>query len=123
MIVIIPLNIRTSILFVGERTHTITPRGVGEVRNVDDLINSKGVSKMTRFKLLGVAAILSAAIATPVLAQQAVQEPGAQAFYQSLGVGSATGRTANALASVGSADLSVGTPARHHARASSRHRQ
>jgi hypothetical protein len=41
---------------------------------------------MTRFNLLATAAILSAAIATPVSAQQAVQEPGAQAFYRSLGV-------------------------------------
>ena len=43
---------------------------------------------MTNFKLLGVAAILSTIIATPVMAQQAVDEPGEQAFYQSLGVGS-----------------------------------
>jgi hypothetical protein len=76
---------------------------------------------MIRFKLLGVAAILSAAIATPVLAQQAVQEPGAQAFYQSLGVGSATGRTANALASADRANLFVGTPARRHVRAPLKH--
>jgi hypothetical protein len=32
-----------------------------------------------------VAVILSAAIATPVFAQEAVQEPGVQAFYQNLG--------------------------------------
>lgn len=75
---------------------------------------------MTRFKLIGVAAILSAALATPVLAQQAVQEPGLQAFYGSIGVGSANVGTANALASAGNANLSVGTPARHHTRASSR---
>jgi hypothetical protein len=43
---------------------------------------------MTNFKLLSLAAILSAAVATPVVAQEAVQEPGNQAFYQSLGVGS-----------------------------------
>ena len=43
---------------------------------------------MTKFKLIGAAALLSATIATPALAQQAVQGPGAQAFYQSLGVGS-----------------------------------
>jgi hypothetical protein len=76
---------------------------------------------MTRFKLLGVAAILSAAIATPVLAQQAVQEPGAQAFYQSLRVGPGAGGTANALASVGSVDLSASAPARRHVRAASKH--
>ena len=35
---------------------------------------------MTRFKMLGVAAILSM-IATPVFAQAAIQEPGAFAFY------------------------------------------
>jgi hypothetical protein len=54
---------------------------------------------MTNFKLLGVAAILSTAIVTPVLAQQAVQEPGAQAFYESLGVGSYDKPTATAMAS------------------------
>jgi hypothetical protein len=54
---------------------------------------------MTNFKLLGVAAILSTAIATPVLAQQAVQEPGMQAFYQSLGVGSQDSAPAGAMAS------------------------
>ena len=35
---------------------------------------------MTRFKMLGAAAILSM-IATPVFAQAAIQEPGAFAFY------------------------------------------
>jgi hypothetical protein len=54
---------------------------------------------MTNFKLLTAAVILSAAIATPVFAQQAVDEPGMQAFYQSLGVGSHSGTTASALAS------------------------
>jgi hypothetical protein len=54
---------------------------------------------MTNFKLLGAAAILSAAIATPVFAQEAVQEPGVQAFYQSLGVGSRSNATASAMAS------------------------
>ena len=54
---------------------------------------------MTNLKLLSVTAILSAAIATPVFAQQAVDEPGLQAFYQSLGVGSHDGPTASAMAS------------------------
>jgi len=54
---------------------------------------------MIGFKLVSVAAILSAAITTPVFAQQAVDEPGLQAFYQSLGVGSHDGLTASAMAS------------------------
>jgi hypothetical protein len=54
---------------------------------------------MTNFKLLSVAAILSTVVVTPVFAQQAVQEPGNAAFYQSLGVGSHDGLTANAMAS------------------------
>jgi hypothetical protein len=54
---------------------------------------------MTNFKLLSVTAILSAAIAPPVFAQQAVDEPGLQTFYQSLGVGSHEGLTASAMAS------------------------
>lgn len=82
---------------------------------------------MTKFKLIGAAALLSATIATPALAQQAVQEPGAQAFYQSLGVGShnyyggLSYGAANALASAGNVDLAV-APARHH-RHVSKHRQ
>ena len=54
---------------------------------------------MTCFKLLSMAAILSAAATTPVFAQQAEQEPGNAAFYQSLGVGSRDGLTASAMAS------------------------
>lgn len=75
---------------------------------------------MTRFKLFGAAAILSVAIATPVFAQQAVQEPGLQAFYQSLGVGSHSATTANAFASVGNVALSASTPVKHHVRKSSK---
>jgi hypothetical protein len=36
---------------------------------------------MTRFKMLGAAAILSLMSATPVFAQAAIQEPGLFAFY------------------------------------------
>src|SRR3982074_3810230 len=36
---------------------------------------------MTKFKLVGAVALLLMAIATPVFAQAAVQEPGAYAFY------------------------------------------
>jgi len=56
-------------------------------------------SKMTNFKLVGVAAIFSTMIATPGIAQEAVQEPGLQTFYQSLGVGSPSSATASAMAS------------------------
>jgi hypothetical protein len=56
-------------------------------------------STMTNFKLISGAAILSAAIATPAFSQEAVQEPGLQAFYQSLGVGSRSSATASAMAS------------------------
>jgi hypothetical protein len=72
---------------------------------------------MTRFKLLGAAVILSAAIAMPVFAQQAAQEPGMQAFYQSLGVGSHSATVANAFAS-GNIGLSASVPVRHHVRKS-----
>jgi hypothetical protein len=54
---------------------------------------------MTNFKPLGMAAIFSTMIATPGIAQQAVQEPGLQAFYQSLRVGSPSSATASAMAS------------------------
>jgi len=61
---------------------------------------------MTNFKLLTAGAILAAAIATPVVAQEAVQEPGLQSFYQSLGVGSQSNATASAMASTRSSSNS-----------------
>jgi hypothetical protein len=73
--------------------------------------------EMTKFKLLSVAAILSTVIATPVIAQEAVQEPGLQAFYRSLGVGSPSSATASAMASARSGSY-ASTPAR---RASAKH--
>jgi hypothetical protein len=36
---------------------------------------------MTRFKILGAAAVLSMMMATPLFAQAAIQEPGTFAFY------------------------------------------
>ena len=38
---------------------------------------------MINFRILASVAIACAAMATPALAQQAIQEPGAYAFYQS----------------------------------------
>ncbi len=55
---------------------------------------------MTTFKLFSAALILSAAVATPVAAQQVIQEPGAYAFYHpngDLGIGST--RPGDAMAS------------------------
>ncbi len=69
---------------------------------------------MTKFKLLAVATVLSAMIATPGIAQQAVQEPGLQAFYQSLGVGSRGGAAAWARSdSFASKPLKHIAPRRH----------
>ena len=75
---------------------------------------------MTKLKLLSIAALLSAAITSPVLAQQAVQEPGAAAFYQSLGVGSHNYPAANAFAYARNFDM-VTPPVKRHVRRSSRH--
>jgi hypothetical protein len=44
-------------------------------------INTWRKQTMTRFKIVGAAAILSMIIASPVFAQAAIQEPGAYAFY------------------------------------------
>jgi hypothetical protein len=60
---------------------------------------------MANFKLLSVAAILSTATVTPVFEQQAVHEPGMQAFYQSLGVGSRDSSTASAMAAARSGSI------------------
>jgi hypothetical protein len=76
---------------------------------------------MTNFKLLGMAAIFSTMIATPGIAQEAVQEPGLQAFYQSLRVGSPSSATASAMASARSGSYASvpvrRTAAKHHANA------
>jgi hypothetical protein len=62
---------------------------------------------MTTFKLFSAAFILSAAVAAPVAAQQAIQEPGNYAFYHPnadvLNAGSS--RPADALASQRSGDF------------------
>jgi hypothetical protein len=68
---------------------------------------------MSRFKLLGIAAILATAIASPVLAQQAIQEPGLYAFYHpnadlNLGVRPAA---ASAMASIGYSRMQARGPA------------
>jgi hypothetical protein len=84
-------------------------------------MNSEGELTMSRFKLFSTAALLSALITTPVIAQQAVQEPGAQAFYQSLGVGSYSRGPVNAFASIGNVGLHVSAPAKRHVRATSKH--
>jgi len=110
---VIPLNDRASFLSAARSWHGNFARGWRGSRAIDQ---QNGESTMTKFKLLGVAAVLSAVIAMPAIAQQAVQEPGEQAFYQSLGVGSGSGATANALASVGSVGLSVSAPAKRHVR-------
>jgi hypothetical protein len=66
---------------------------------------------MTHFKLLSVGVVLSTAVITPVFAQQAVSEPGTQAFYQSLGVGSQSSAP-SAMASTRSVSY-ASTPAKH----------
>jgi hypothetical protein len=75
---------------------------------------------MTNLKLLSVAVILSTAIVTPVFAQQAVQEPGAQAFFESLGVGSHSGTAESAMASTRGASYATApakrNSAKHYAR-------
>ena len=53
--------------------------GEGEKKISPDRFTEKKV--MTRFKILGAAAMLSLTFATPVFAQAAIQEPGAFAFY------------------------------------------
>ena len=67
---------------------------------------------MTKFTLLAVTAVLATAAETPGIAQQAVQEPGAQAFYQSLGVGSHDGAPTSAMASARSNSYAM-MPGKH----------
>ena len=56
---------------------------------------------MTTFKLISAALILAAAVATPVAAQEAIQEPGNYAFYHPNGdvLHAGSTRPADAMAS------------------------
>src|SRR6266404_5770092 len=65
---------------------------------------------MTRFTFLGVAAFLSTAIATPVMAQAVIQEPGAYAFHYpngDLGIGSTPSRPREAVVGGGAGGASA----------------
>ena len=76
---------------------------------------------MARFALFGAVAVLSTAIATPALAQAAIGEPGAYAFYHpnaSLGIES-TPLLADAMGSLPARSLHAGIhrwPREHHHR-------
>src|SRR5258708_3101612 len=120
MMPVIPLTVPVWVPFVRPKVslHDNLAR-VGEVHIFGIGSTTWRDSTMTNFKLLSVAAILSTAIATPGMAQQAVQEPGLQAFYQSLGVGSQSSATAGAMASIRSSYASA--PAKHYARMSAKH--
>ena len=76
---------------------------------------------MTNFKLLGMAAIFSTVIVTPGIAQEVVQEPGLQAFYQSLRVGSPSSAIASVMASARGGSYASAPAkrlsAKHHANA------
>jgi hypothetical protein len=62
---------------------------------------------MTTFKLFSAALILTAAVATPLAAQEAIQEPGNYAFYHPNGdvQNSGSSRPADAMASQLSRDM------------------
>lgn len=66
---------------------------------------------MTKFRLLSVATVLSTVLATPVLAQAVIQEPGAYAFYHPNGdlrIGSAPPRRREqVVAGRGTAELAT----------------
>jgi hypothetical protein len=71
---------------------------------------------MNKFTQLGVAAILSAALATPALAQAVIQEPGAYAFYHpngDLGIGSAPSQKREAVVARGTAGAMAAAPFAH----------
>jgi hypothetical protein len=68
---------------------------------------------MTKFAFLGVAAILSTALATPVLAQAVIQEPGAYALSHpngDLGIGSTQFERREAVVGRGTADAMASAP-------------
>src|SRR5258707_12724819 len=82
MTTVIPLTVSRQVLFVGTNLHVNHAR-VGE-DGLHLVKPHERKSTRTKFKLLAVATVLSAMIATPGTAHQAVQVPCLQAFYQSL---------------------------------------
>jgi hypothetical protein len=74
---------------------------------------------MINLKSISVAVVLSAVIASPVLAQQAVQEPGMEAFYHPNGE-PASNTAESAMASVRGTTMSARIAPRHVAHASTR---
>ena len=76
---------------------------------------------MTRFTFLGVASFLSVAIATPILAQPVIQEPGAYAFHYpngDLGIASTPSQRREAVVVGGGvADAMASAPPFHPSRA------
>jgi hypothetical protein len=73
-------------------------------------------NSMTKFALLGVATILATALATPVLAQAVIQEPGAYAFYRPNGdlrIGSAPQRREEVVIGHETADAMALAPSFH----------
>ncbi len=78
---------------------------------------------MINFKLIGAAVVLSAAIAAPSFAQEAIQEPGSYAFYHpnaDLTAGARAGASSNAMASVRGNSAMASAPIKHVARSSAK---
>jgi hypothetical protein len=78
---------------------------------------------MTKFKLIAAAVVLSATIAAPSFAQEAISEPGMYAFYHpnaDVTAGARPGPSADAMASVRSNSAMASAPARHVARSSAK---
>jgi hypothetical protein len=73
-------------------------------------------NSMTKFALLGVATILSTALAPPVLTQAVIQEPGAYAFYHPNGdlrMSTPLQRREEVIAGRGTADAMALAPSFH----------
>jgi len=108
-----PKSHRIAHLFVCPGISKITPESFHhETRAHSATGRQHGrISKMTNFKLLGMAAIFSTMIATPGIAQEAVQEPGL----------SPSSATASAMASARSGSFASApvrrTAAKHYANA------
>ncbi len=108
-----------SSIYLQMRTHDRRFRDGFEKSQYSDVREYQGSDASLAIRILGAAAFLSTAIATPVFAQAVIQEPGAYAFHYpngDLGIGSTRSQRREAVV-VGGGAAGASAPSVHSSRA------